>query len=147
MRLNHWLMILGIVVITHFGMDCKCEDTKTDEIHPALLPPNGRTGGSIGATLTNWEDVLKLGKLYRETKDSEIHDEYFWRLLAYFKISVVLNGRHLVGMKGLKRSDIEAVFGKGRATDSYESWFVPRGDLSVTFKNEICIDAEYNEGF
>jgi len=96
--------------VTILSLGVLCVIAVAEPPHPALLPPDGQSHRGdklVGHTLKGSEDLLALGKLYQDAKRSELRQEYFLRLLDYYWFSE----QRLIGMK---RSDIEKVFGAGR---------------------------------
>ena len=103
----------------------------------------------VGHTLTKPADILALGQLYQRARDLESRQEYFLRLLDYFEFSKP----RLVGMK---RTDIEAVFGAGKQDRLQDDenpkatvlqWRGGRDYLSITFVGEIATKADYVMGY
>lgn len=119
---------------------------------PALQPPDGKSHRGdkmVGDQLTDPKDIAALGKLYREAKDFEIRQEYFLRLLDYFWFSK----ERLIGMK---QTDIEEVFGPGKAEKYFHDqtpnitsllWSGGRDYIQVSFKDGKATGAAYVMGF
>ena len=126
--------------------------TAAEPSHPALSPPDGvshRGGKMVGDSLTKWEDVVAFGKLYQTTKEFEVRQEYFLRLLDYFWFSK----RRIIGMK---RTDIESVFGKGHPqpirdsknpTSTRLAWSGGRDSILIWFENDTATGAFYAMGY
>ena len=102
-----------------------------------------------GDSLTKWEDVVALGKLYQAAEGFEIRQEYFLRLLDYFWFSQQR-------VNGMKRVDIETVFGKGRPepirdnknpTATRLGWSGGRDSILIWFENDKATGAFYVMGY
>jgi hypothetical protein len=120
--------------------------------HPALQPPDGqshRGGKMVGDTLQKWGDVLALGKLYQGAEKFEARQEYLLRLLDYLLFS---KDR----LTGMKRAEIEAVFGKGKSNPveneknpnkTRYAWSGGRDCVLVWFDGDVATGADYVMGY
>jgi hypothetical protein len=108
----------------------------------------------VGNSIKNWDEVLALGKLYRDSKEFEIKQEYFLRLLDYFIFSRDRSKGD--GFKGMRLEEIETIFGKSHAeplegetetTSTRFGWAGSRDSVLVWFKDGIATGGAYIQGF